>query len=184
MPLLVVAQDRLGKWYVSPRVSLLYGGQQVNSQWQLAGGIRLRDWKLGVGAGIDYHRVRAVPLFTDVQYTVTKTKNNALFTYANLGYSMPWTLDRHHRNYPTWGDIAKHYSRFVGGLYTEIGIGNEIKWKGKRAFALSVGYSLKQLVEYYKIVDPASSQAFPMGLEEERAIIDNHRLAFKLGIVL
>lgn len=132
--------------YLMPQVALLNGSSTTSTQIQLAGGLVKDNWHFGLGAGIDYYELRSVPLYTDLRYHFGKEKK--AFVYANIGYNFSWVQkmdDRMGIIFPT-PNTFKH----TGGLYTDMGIGYDIKIGKHQALALSTGFSMKQMREEYE----------------------------------
>lgn len=132
--------------YLMPQVAFLNGDNGVGAQIHLSGGLIKNNWHFGLGTAIDYYQLRTIPLYTDLQYHFGKGKKG--FAYANLGYNFPWTENKNDRIY-IMPPVANS-SRFSGGLYTDLGIGYQIKIGKKNILALSAGYSVKEIREQYE----------------------------------
>nr|WP_168420872.1 hypothetical protein [Escherichia coli]NKQ99695.1 hypothetical protein [Escherichia coli] len=71
------------KYYLIPQAALLNGDHACNAQLQLVGGIQKKQWGFGAGLGIDYYKVRTIPLFVDTRFFFGKERQ--YFSYFNLG---------------------------------------------------------------------------------------------------
>lgn len=163
--------------YLMPQIALLNGSSGAGAQVQLAGGIVKKDWLIGLGTGIDYYELTAVPVYTDIRYQFGKEKK--AFAYANLGYNFHWKESTEGRVYvmPPPNSIVK------GGLYTDFGIGYNIGISKHQALALSVGYSVKQMSE--EIEEMMWPGPFPQPVQVDPTIrrydYAFKRISFKVG---
>lgn len=144
----IAAQSKPDKhiFYLIPQIALLNGDHSAGGQIQLTGGIEKKRWGIGMGAAIDYYKVRTVPLFVDVRTGFGK--NRLLFSYLNLGSNIAWPLESQYSyNLQYWNNQR---STFSNGVYTDLGIGYHwINGKKNRRMLMSLGYSTKTVSESY-----------------------------------
>lgn len=163
--------------YLMPQIALLNGSSGAGAQVQLAGGIVKKDWLIGVGTGIDYYELTAVPVYSDIRYHFGKQKE--AFAYFNLGYNFHWKESTEGRVYI----MPPPNSRIKGGLYTDLGIGYNIGIGKHRVLALSMGYSVKQMSE--EIEEMIWPVPFPQPVQVDPTIrkydYTFKRLSFKVG---
>lgn len=170
-----------GSFYLLPQIALLNGDQSASGQVQVAGGIEKNGWGLGIGTGIDYYKVRTVPVFADLRKSFGK--NSAVFSYLNIGSNLAWPLESQYSTDYIWG-LGGRRSDLSNGLYTDLGIGYTIRGKKKEGIVLSLGYSMKTIREtrYGTIY-----RDFPPYIPETRETKLDYtfnRIAFRLGVKL
>lgn len=141
------AQDITGKKkpavYLMPQIGLLNGDHAVGAQVQLTGGLVSNQWMYGLGTGIDYYRLRSVPVFADVRRYLNKMKST--FLYTHLGYHFSWVEQDHKTGIASWNTDYN----MRGGLYLDAGIGHDMRIKKTKALTISIGYTQKQMRESY-----------------------------------
>ena len=143
----VVAQQTKSRFYLLPQVGFLNGDNSVNWQGSLAAGIRKKGWSIGLGAGIDYYKVRSVPVFVDLRKDITNTRK-PFFTYLNFGANLASPREFEYTSrIDLWWTHPK--STFSNGLYGELGLGYTVYNKKKVGVLVSVGYSIKSITERY-----------------------------------
>ncbi len=81
--------------YLKPQLGILNGNQDNSFQFQLLGGIVSKNWQVGMGAGLDYYKVRSVPLFADIRRYFGG--DNKVFAFVNAGCNIPWALDKQYK---------------------------------------------------------------------------------------
>jgi hypothetical protein len=128
----------------------------VGSAFQLhtINGIRYKTWLAGVGTGLDYYRVRSIPVFLNVQKAFSHSANSP-FVYAAGGYNFPWLREKD-KDWMTTGESK-------GGLYFDAGIGYQLPVLKNSALYFSGGYSVKKYssksyydaIPYYSGPSPA-----------------------------
>jgi len=133
-------------YYLIPQIALLNGDNLVSAQVQLTGGIEKKGWGIGIGAAIDYYKVRTVPLFADLRTYFGKQR--LLFSYLNLGGNIAWPLESQ-VSYQ-WQPGGYRQGSFSNGLYTDLGIGYAFHGKNNRGLVMSLGYSIKTISETYQ----------------------------------
>lgn len=133
------------KSYLMPQLGIMDGDQSTNPQFQVVGGIVAKNWRIGMGAGLDYYSVRSVPVFVDVRNYFGKKKK--AFAFANLGYNIPWPKEDQYKTIFIQGGTKK--SEFDMGIYTDAGIGYDIDLGKQKNLSVSIGYTIKKFTEKY-----------------------------------
>lgn len=131
--------------YLMPQLGVMDGGQSTNLQFQLVGGMVVKNWRIGMGTGLDYYAVRSVPVFADLRNYFGSNKK--AFAFVNLGYNIPWPKDNQYRTIFASGVTKK--SEFKMGLYTDAGIGYDVSLGKQKSLSVSIGYTLKKYSETY-----------------------------------
>ena len=140
----IIKKEAAIKFQSSLQAGSLFGqaGSKPASTISTINGIKIKQWFTGIGVGIDYYGAkRSVPLFAAVQKNLS-SKVNTFFLYGNAGYNFAWLKDDEKIK-----NVA--YSKQVGGLFYDAGIGYKIKIFRNNYFGLSAGYSFKQVKEQY-----------------------------------
>lgn len=105
---------------------------------QTINGVQHKDWFMGLGAGLDYYRLRSIPLFLSVSRFITPAQRS-FFISADGGVNFMW---------PQTDKTIVYDSRWKPGLYAAGSVGYKIGLKDKSdAFLMSIGYSAKYLKE-------------------------------------
>ena len=131
------AQKRTIQFRSINQGAILFGESKVNGAFQTVNGIQFSNWMVAAGIGVDYYRYKFLPVFFDARRYIGKEKQG--FLYADLGYNFPL------RNKP--GREVDYYTAyyFVGGIYTDFGIGVQVPAHKKPFFLFSFGYSDKKM---------------------------------------
>lgn len=117
-------------------LGLIGGESKVSTAFQTVNGIRFSNWFSGIGIGVDFYRYRSLPLFFDARrYFGTEKK---IFVYGDLGYNFRM------KDKPGKGIYYTSY-HFIGGIYSDFGIGYQVPSYKKTSFIFSLGYSYKKL---------------------------------------
>ncbi len=119
---------------------LLNGSQTVSGALQSVNGIEMGSFFIGAGVGLDFYRIRSVPVFADIRQTIGKGKRK-FFGYADIGYHLPWASEGN------LGDTWASERDFAGGFYADIGLGYIAAIGKNDALVMSFGYSLKHMSE-------------------------------------
>lgn len=123
-------------------LGVVTSSQSTHGLVQTVNGVSLGRVYAGLGLGIDFYRVRSVPLFIDLKYRWGKGRNQ-WFVYGDGGYNFPWDDES---DVSTGGGVDPH---FDGGFYGDLGLGYQ-RLIGKRsALFFTAGYSEKYLSESY-----------------------------------
>jgi hypothetical protein len=121
------------------QAGLLEGSTGTAFQVQTVNGMRFKNnWFAGVGIGYDRYRIRSIPLFLDLRWTLFNRPNTP-FVYGDIGYNFDWPEDRDKTNW--WS------SDFSGGVYYDAGVGYRIGLGKKHGIVFSGGFSFKKLTE-------------------------------------
>ena len=116
-------------------VGLINGSDGASVSLQTMLGIYLHHTFTGVGVGLDYYRMRSVPVFVDLRH---EFGNSCFFVYADAGYHFSWLTDKNRLQYEKMF-TPNHFS---GSIYYDAGIGYKIKLRNN-AILLSGGYTYK-----------------------------------------
>ncbi len=143
MALVKVKAQSNNKYYLIPQVALLNGDHTASGQVQIVGGIEKKKLSYGIGAAIDYYKVRTIPVFFDLRYGLNKT--NAVFSYVNIGTDIAWPLENQYTYNWLWSGNSK--SSFSNGMFADIGLGYKIQGKKSSRFLVSLGYTMKTITE-------------------------------------
>jgi hypothetical protein len=163
------------KFHSINTVGLLEGQAGSTFQLQTINGFKKKSWFAGLGVGLDYYRLRTIPLFADVRKEFGK-KENKFFLYADGGINFYWLRDK---------DAKQFYvdDKFKSGFYGEAGFGYKFILNQKLAMTLNGGYSYKKLTEvgnnyffYYGtgMINPP----YPMS----KIVYNLNRIVLKIGI--
>ena len=79
------------------QVGMLEGSSGTSFQFQTINGARYRNWFAGIGIGYDRYRLRSVPLFLDLRWSLF-SRPNTPFVYGDVGYNFDWPEDRDKEN--------------------------------------------------------------------------------------
>jgi hypothetical protein len=120
---------------------LLEGETGSAFQLQTINGAQYKSWFGGIGLGLDFYRIRSIPLFADFRKEFGK-RNNKLFVYADMGINFSWATDLQKTSYV-------QNDKFSNGFYSDLGLGYKVSAGKKNAVVLSLGYSYKKSVESY-----------------------------------
>ena len=105
---------------------------------QVINGVSFKNWFAGIGIGYDRYRLRYVPLFLDLRWSLF-SRPNTPFVYGDVGYNFDWPEDRDKENWYT--------SDFSGGVYYDAGIGYRLGIGKKQGIVFSGGFSMKRIRE-------------------------------------
>lgn len=128
--------------YVMPQGSLLAGDHSASGAPLLTAGIQYRNWLFGAGGGVDYYKVRSVPIFAETRYAFGK-KPASFFAYAHGGYNIANAKQYQHSAYNIVNSV------YNNGWLAEGGVGYNFWNRQKRGLSLGIGYSVKTLQERY-----------------------------------
>lgn len=169
------------KHYFLTQAALLNGDRSVSGQAQLTTGIEKKNgWKFGLGTGLDFYKVRTVPVFADVRFAFGK--NRRYFSYTDLGANFVWALESQYVYH--WSAGMNTRAAFGTGLYGDIGFGYALGGEKKGGLLMSFGYSVKTLSIRY---DETVYKEFPpYGIEyrEHKLNYTLNRLVLRMGVRL
>ncbi|MCU0381225.1 MAG: hypothetical protein MUE58_08555 [Chitinophagaceae bacterium] len=175
MPFVMQAQEKKPSYSFESYNALgwLGGDQTVHGLIQSVNGVSLGPVFAGAGLGLDFYRVRSVPLFFDLRYRYGKGKNKWL-AYGDAGYHFPW--DKGNDILLTGGSEQS----FDGGFYFDAGVGYQLQLAKKGALFFTAGYSEKRMSEWVTVIPFCPGP----GLCEPRTDYIDYtfrRYAFKIG---
>lgn len=119
------------------QAGLVNGSNGISADVQAIAGFAFKPITVGLGAGIDYYRLRTVPLFASLKKDIGRVRKPA-FIYGDVGYNLDWLTDKN-RTEIMYNNTAK----YSGGLYYDVGIGGRFSKKSLTGLILSAGYSRK-----------------------------------------
>lgn len=165
------AQKKKSMYFIVPQVALLNGDQSVSSQLSLIGGWEKNKWGFGLGAAIDYYKVRTAPIFLSTHYYLNKTKQFS--AYASLGTNIAWPLENQFaNNFNRVGWSSIQHKGFKNGMYTDWGIRYLFLNSKLNGLTIALGYSTKSVTENFDetiynpmIIGPASITIVPRTLD-------------------
>jgi hypothetical protein len=154
-------------------IGLLEGESGSAFQLQTINGFQYKSWFGGFGLGLDFYKLRTIPLFIDLRKEFGKTSNK-FFLFADAGINFYWEKDSDFKQF-------QMNDTFKNGIYGEAGAGYKLKLTRKFSVAFSGGYSYKKLIEEgsYGFVNPFGPESPQPG----KINYNLNRLVLKAGIV-
>jgi hypothetical protein len=125
------------QFQVMVQAGLLEGEKGSAFQVHVINGVRLNQWSIGVGTGLDYYGFRSVPLYLDIRRMLV-AKPTSPFLYLNAGTHFTWL---NAEQQPEWETVRNR-----PGLLLETGLGYQVPIK-QHALYFSAGYSLKSMTQ-------------------------------------
>lgn len=173
LPFGVGAQKKKIHFQSINEFAIVGGENHINTAFQTINGIKGSDWFLGAGIGIDYYRYKTLPLFFDGRWYFGEDKK--AFIYGDIGYNFPM------KNKP--GKEIGSYStyHFTGGLYSDLGIGYQVRLYKKSLLLFSLGYTSKDLKA--KAGNTICPFAGPCYVDYNRYEFSFNRMILKAGLV-
>lgn len=169
------------KKYFIPQLALLNGDHSVSGQVSLSGGWQKNGWSYGIGAAVDYYKVRSAPIFAELRKEIGK-EQTPFFAYLNLGPNITWPLESDYRQnlYTPW--FVTERSQFTTGIYSEFGLGYSLWSKNRKTVMISLGYSTKTLSETYpEMIYPDFPPYDKPTRVDRRLDYTFNRIALKIG---
>ena len=117
------------------QLGMLEGEGGTAFQIQTINGLKYRKFFAGVGVGLDYYKIRSIPVFLDLRHLLLK-EDRAPFVYIDAGWNFPWYKPG--EDLTAWGWEVSTGS----GLFYEGGFGYRFPFK-TTALLISAGYSYK-----------------------------------------
>lgn len=142
----VSAQQKMKPVFnVVPSAGFINGSGSVSGLFDITALVRKNDWAFGIGSGIDYYRIRTVP----VSLAARRYLGGApAFLYGSAGYTIAAPLETQYLHTGAfWMNNSR--SSFSNGVNAEAGIGYSLAPKRKHGLELAIGYSVKTLNESY-----------------------------------
>lgn len=133
------------RFQTSAGIGFLAGEWEPSYQLQLVSGLKMNNWFIGTGLGIDDYRFRTVPVFMEARRH--GLFNTSLFAYADAGVTLPWN-----RELMNDEGVFSEQVKFYTGFYSETGIGYRLPSKKRLAIQFSAGYSFRTMKE--KVITP------------------------------
>src|SRR5277367_6797314 len=99
-------------------VGLLEGETGSAFQMQTINGINYKSWFAGIGLGLDFYRLRTIPLFADFRKEFGKSSNK-IFVYSDVGINFSWVTDQQKTSYV-------QNDKFNNGFYGDWGLGYKV----------------------------------------------------------
>jgi hypothetical protein len=163
--------------YIVPQAGALIGDQHISGQGTIIGGIEHKGWGLGIGAGIDWYKIRTVPVLIDIRRSIPVGKR-PFFAYINAGWNLAAPRDKEY-----FRDENPHIKddRFTNGVYGEAGLGYAFLNKAKKGILLSIGFTRKTVTERFTETDYIPTTPFTAYETERRLDYSFNRFIFKLG---
>src|ERR1700693_3532063 len=84
---------RLWQYHSINSVGLLEGETGSAFQLQTINGVNYKSWFAGAGLGLDFYRLRTIPLFADFRKEFGKSSNK-IFVYSDVGINFSWVTDQ------------------------------------------------------------------------------------------
>ncbi|HEY4967411.1 MAG TPA: hypothetical protein VII28_13495 [Puia sp.] len=182
IPVLAQQKTLSNPWHFQSfvNVGLLEGQTGSAFLLQTINGACYKSWFAGVGLGLDYYRVRTIPLFIDIRKEFGKSSGK-LFVYVDGGISFGWATDMQKTGYLL-------NDQFQNGFYDDVGLGYKTAVGKKSALLISLGYSYKKVNESYSspyyytpnyyFTDPG---IMPQNDPKEQISYSLNRLSMKIG---
>jgi hypothetical protein len=156
---------------------LLEGQTGSSFQLQAINGARYKSWFAGIGLGLDYYRIRSIPLFVDVRKEFGKNRDK-LFVYADGGISFTWASETQKTDY------YMPNPQFRNGFYSDLGFGYKAAVGKRSALLVSIGYSYKKASETYELPYYYYQYLYPtymMNGTGDKINYSLNRLSMKIG---
>lgn len=145
--LAAAAQHGKLKFHSINSIGLLAGGHSSDLALETVNGIAYNNLYSGIGFGIDYYNYNSYPIFFDQRIFFSQKQQD--FVYGNIGYNLP--------AYNKPGKEIYYYQsyHFSGGVYTDFGIGHQMRITKKSSFVITAGFSYKELHDKISTIAPA-----------------------------
>ena len=154
-------------------LGLLEGETGSAFQIQSVNGVQYKSWFAGIGLGLDFYRLRTIPLFADIRKEFGKSSNK-LFVYSDFGINFSWVTDQQKTGYV-------EDDKFSNGFYTDLGLGYKIAVGKNNDLLLSLGYTFKKIIETYNSPYYFNTQYPEPPVQSEKIDYSLNRLSIKIG---
>ena len=155
----ITAQQKI-KFSSNVNIAWLNGSSQNEIAIQNINGIKYKQWKAGIGVGIDNYGYTTAPLFIDVRKNFGN-KRIQPYAYVDIGVSVPLRTKQLPEKWVGSSDASKLHTSF----YQDAGIGLcFINRKHKQRFFISAGYSYKRFAYDELNRNPLSSYWNPIDI--------------------
>lgn len=141
------AQEKKIKFHSINSVGLLAGEHNSDLALETVNGIAYNNLYSGIGFGLDYYNYNSYPIFFDQR--IFFNQKRCAFAYGDIGYNLPG------QNKP--GKEIYYYEsfHFSGGVYSDFGIGYQMKMPKQSSFVITAGLSYKELHDKIATMAPA-----------------------------
>lgn len=174
----VHAQKKRTVFYAMPQAVLLNGDNYVSGQALLSVGAEGKKYSVGLGAGVDYYKLRTIPVFLESRFALYKR----MFMYCSAGPGFAWALaTQKSTHYLPNG--ATSVDEFSVGVNADAGLGYKIP-VNKSNMLISLGYSLKTVRQSYQeaiYIGTFPSVPAIVGRKLDYAL---NRIALRVGLTL
>lgn len=133
----VSAQNKKLHFYSVNTFEMIHGENGMDIGYQTVNGLRFSNWFSGIGIGVDNYQYKTLPLFIDGRWYFGENKEG--FIYADIGYNFPM------KDKPGKEISNYTYYSFIGRVFTDAGVGFQIKCSKKSSLLFSLGHSYKEL---------------------------------------
>ena len=154
-------------------VGLLEGDDGSAFQVQTINGYRFKGWFAGIGLGLDYYKIRSVPLFVSMKKDFS-LKNRGFYVTLDGGTSFAWVKDDNQNRWDSY--ISREWQP---RLFWGSGLGYRLGLKNRDAVLLNLGYSFKRMHEVREI--PTMCLNPPCPTTEEKYDYQLKRVSLRLG---
>ena len=145
--------------FVAGKLPIAFAAQTEN-------GIKIKNWFIGAGFGIDNYYKKTLPLFGAIKKEFP-FKSSSLFLYGNAGRNLI-AYDKEIKN--TFSNISNK-----GGLYIDAGVGYKIKVNKNSGIFFSMGNTLKKINE----TETSTDTGFPYAYQAKREF---SRISLRIGL--
>lgn len=153
-------------------IGVLQGQVRESLLFQSVNGMKYKKWFAGIGLGSDYYQYHTYPLFLDARKHFGKYCKFLL--YADGGYNFSA------KNVP--GKEVGNYSsyHFIGGMYSDAGMGYRSKINHKYALLITFGFSYKAMQDNVTLAYPCTDG--PCKVDYHKYKYGDGRLVVKAGV--
>lgn len=130
----VYAQQN-SRFFISPHIDIVKGENATDPSFGLTTGIVFKQYRIGLGAAIDYHFFRTIPVYASLEKQFGK-KPSGFFVLGNAGINIPSVKVSRPEYYFIADGISEERSYF-NGYFLQGGCGYRIGLNSKKQ-ALSV----------------------------------------------
>jgi hypothetical protein len=175
------AQEKKTGYYLLPQLGLLNGDNFASGQVMVSGGIEKKNISFGIGAAMEYYKIRSIPVFAEIRAGIGKDKK--AFAYLNAGPNFMWPLQS---QYTSHWIVNGGFSRdqFKTGFYGDAGLGYTFRIAKENELLVSLGYSVKTIHQSYSESVYAQSAPFLPETFQRKLDYTLNRIALRVGIKL
>jgi len=166
-------QNAIANLYSINNVGLIEGEAGSAFQLETINGLKYKSWFAGVGLGLDFYRIRTVPLFAHIRKEFGKTVNR-FFLFGDAGIDFGWRTDKETKQFPV-NDKLKN------GFYAQAGAGYTFRLSPVNNLSFSLGYSYKTLTEFGSNYTYIGYGAEAMPVKDSKISYHLNRFVIKAG---